>query len=165
VADQVNGILTSATTPSGAAGIPLFTYDATSPVDVASTLAVNPNITASTLAPADSAASNGAALALSNLGNSTDPSDEIGGQTILNFLSATATQVGQQASDAQSGENLATQLLTQAQAVQTQISGVNLDAQAVDVQQLQEGYEAAGKMVSVIDDLAQTLLNMIPATA
>jgi flagellar hook-associated protein 1 FlgK len=165
VADQVDSILTSATTPSGAPGVPLFTYDATSPVDVASTLAVNPSITPSTLAPADATSSNGAALALSNLGNSTNPSVEIDGQTILEFLNATATQVGQQASDAQTGENSATQLLTQAQAVQTQISGVNLNAEAVTVQELQEGYQAAGKMVSVVDDLTQTLLNMVPTTA
>jgi flagellar hook-associated protein 1 len=167
VADQVNAILTSATTPSGAPGGPLFDYDATSPTDVASTLTVDPNITPSTLAPADAgppAVSNGAALALSNLGNSTAPSAEINGQTILQFLNATATQVGQQASNAQTGENSATQLLTQAQAFQTQISGVSLDAQAVNVQELQEGYQAAGKMVSVIDDLTQTLLDMIPST-
>ncbi len=165
VADQVNSILTSATTPSGAAGIPLFSYDNSSPVDVAGTLAVNPNITTSTLAPADAAASNGAALALSNLGNSTDPADVIDGQSILQFLNATATQVGQQASNAQTGENSATQLLTQAQAVQTQISGVSLNAEAVNVQELQEGYQAAGKMVSVIDDLTQTLIDMVPSTA
>jgi flagellar hook-associated protein 1 FlgK len=165
VADQVNGILTSATTPSGAPGIPLFTYDATSPVDVASTLAVNPSITASTLAPADATTSNGAALALSNLGNSTDASVEIDGQTILQFLSSTATQVGQQASDAQAGETSATQLVTQAQAVQTQLSGVNLNAEAVNVQELQQAYQAAEKMVGVIDSLAESLLNMIPVTA
>jgi flagellar hook-associated protein 1 len=164
VANQVNGILTSATTPSGAPGIPLFSYDTTSPVDVASTLTVNPSINPSTLAPADSTASNGAALALSNLGNSTDPSALIDGQTMLQFLSATATQVGQQASNAQTGENSASQLVTQAQAIQTQISGVSLNTEAVNVQELQEGYQAAGKMVSVIDDLTQTLLDMVPSS-
>jgi flagellar hook-associated protein 1 FlgK len=168
VADRVNGILTSASTPSGAAGIPLFTYDSTSPVDVASTLAVNPGITASTLAPATAgppAVSNGAALALSNLGSSTAAGDEIDGQTILQFLSSTATEVGQQASDAQTGQNLHTQLLTQAQAVQTQISGVNLNTEAVNVEELQQGYQAAEKMVGVVDGLAQTLLDMIPAVS
>jgi flagellar hook-associated protein 1 FlgK len=161
VADRVNSILTAATTPSGAAGSPLFAYDTTSPTDVASTLALDPNITAGALAPADSTTSNGAALALANLGQSTAPADEINGQTILQFLSSTATQVGQQASDAQTGQNLAAQSLAQAQAIQTQISGVSLDAEAVNVMELQKGYQAAGKMVSVIDSLAQTLLDMM----
>ena len=164
VADRVNGILTSATTPSGAPGSPLFAYDTTSPTDVASTLTLDPGITASTLAPANATSSNGAALTLANLGQSTAAGDEISGQTILQFLSSMATQVGQQAADAQTGQNVAAQSLAQAQAVQTQISGVSLDAEAINVMELQKGYQAAGQMVSVINSLADALLNMIPAT-
>jgi flagellar hook-associated protein 1 FlgK len=168
VADRVNQVLTTATTPGGQPGAPLFDYDATSPTDVAATLTLDPNITASTLAPADPgppSVSNGAALTLSNLGQSTAPGDEIAGQTILQFLGSIATQVGQQASDAQTGQNLAAQSLAQAQAIQTQVSGVSLDAEAINVLELQKGYQAAGQMVSVINSLAATLLNMIPATA
>jgi flagellar hook-associated protein 1 FlgK len=165
VADRVNGILTSATTPGGAPGSPLFGYDVTSPTDVASTLTLAPGITASTLAPANASSSNGAALTLANLGQSTAPGDVIAGQTILQFLGSMATQVGQQASNAQAGQNVAAQSLAQAQAVQTQISGVSLDAEAINVMELQKGYQAAGQMVNVIDNLAQTLLNMIPVTA
>ncbi len=165
VADRVNAVLTAGTTPGGAPGSPLFAYDVTSPTDVASTLTLAPGITSSTLAPANSSSSNGAALTLANLGQSTAAGDEIGGQTILQFLSSMATLVGQQASDAQNGQNLAAQSLAQAQAVQTQISGVSLDAEAINVMELQKGYQAAGQMVSVINSLADTLLNMIPQTA
>jgi flagellar hook-associated protein 1 FlgK len=83
---------------------------------------------------------------------------------MLQFLGSMATQVGQQASNAQTGQNLAAQSLTQAQAIQTQISGVSLNTEAINVQELQEGYQAAGKMVSVIDDLTQTLIDMIPSS-
>jgi flagellar hook-associated protein 1 len=165
VADRVNAILTAGTTPSAAPGSPLFAYDAASPTDVASTLTLDPNITASTLAPADASSSNGAALTLANLGQSTAAGDEISGQTILQFLSSMATQVGQQAADAQTGQNVAAQSLAQAQAVQTQISGVSLDAEAINVMELQKGYQAAGQMVTVINSLADALLNMIPQTA
>ena len=160
VADQVNSILTAGTTPSGQPGTALFTYDPTSPTDVAATLALNPSMTISALAPADTSGSNGAALELSNLGNSTAPGDEIDGQTILQFSAGIATQVGQSASDAQTGEGLATTLLSQAQATQTQLSGISLDAEATQVLQLQEGYQAAGKMVSVVETLATTLMDM-----
>jgi flagellar hook-associated protein 1 FlgK len=166
VADRVNQVLASGTTSSGQAGGPLFDYDATSPTDVASTLTVDPNITAGTLAAASAGpppASNGTALTLSNLGQSTAAGDEINGQTIIQFLGSMAAQVGQQVSDAQTGQTVASQSLAQAQAVQTQISGVSLDAEAINVMELQKGYQAAGQMVSVIDSLAQTLLNMIPA--
>jgi flagellar hook-associated protein 1 FlgK len=164
VADSVNSILTSAQTPTGAAGIPLFTYNNASPVDVAQTLALNPNITASTLAPSDPGppvVSNGAALALSNLGESNNPAYQINGQSIVQFAAGAATLVGQQASDAQNGANLHTTLLTQAQALQTQISGVSLDQEAIQVMELQKGYQAAGKMVTVIDTLTNVLINMV----
>ncbi len=164
VADQVNAILSSATTPGGQAGVPLFTYSATSPVDVAATLAVNSNITADQLAPASSSSGNGAALELADLGNSTAAADQIDGQTILGYAASIATQVGQQASDAQTGESLHTQLLAQAQALQTQISGVSLDAAATQVLQLQQGYDAVSKMVTVIDSLSTTLINMVPSS-
>lgn len=164
VADRVNQVLTSATTASGQAGVPLFSYNNTSPVDTASTLALSSTITASSLAsvdPTQPAVGNGAALTLSNLGTSTNPADQIGGQTMLQFLSNLAAQVGQQASNAQTGQTAATQAVTQAQAVQTQISGVSLDAEAINVMELQQGYQAAGKMVSVVDSLAQTLMSMV----
>lgn len=162
VADRVNSILTSGTTVSGAPGTALFTYSNTSPVDVAATLAVSPAITTDALAPANGSGGNGAALELSNLGDSTAPADEINGQTIIQYAAAMASQVGQQVSDAQSGATLHSQLLAQAQSVQTQISGVSLNAEAALVLQLQQGYDAAGKMVSVIGALANTLINMVP---
>ena len=79
--------------------------------------------------------------------------------------SSIATAVGQQASDAQTNQNLFTQQLAQAQAVQTQISGVSLNAEAIQVTELQQGYDAAGKLVSVIDSLATDLMNMFPSSA
>ena len=164
VADRVNTILTLATTTTGSPGTALFTYSAASATDIAATLAVNPSITPADLAPANANGGNAAALELSNLGNSTAPSDEIDGQTIVAYAASVATQVGRQASSAQTGQTLATQLLSQAQAVQTQASGVSLNAEAALMIQLQQGYDAAGKMVTVIDSLATTLINMIPAT-
>lgn len=165
VADRVNQILTAGTTADGSPGTELFSYNNASPVDVAATLAVNPAITAAGLAPANATSGNGTALQLSDLGDSTAATDTISGQTINQYTASIATQVGQQASNAQNGETIQTQLVSQAQAVQTQISGVNLDAEAALVIQYQQGYDAAGKMVSVIDSLASTLINMIPAPA
>jgi flagellar hook-associated protein FlgK len=167
VADRVNTILSSAQTTGGQPGTALFTYSASSPVDIAATLSVNPAITGADLAPADPgppAVGNGAALELSNLGNSTASADQINGQTILSYTSSIATAVGEQASQASTNQNLYTQQLAQAQSVQTQLSGVSLNAEAVQLTELQQGYDAAGKMVSVIDSLASTLINMVPSS-
>lgn len=164
VADRVNSILTSAQTTGGAAGTPLFAYTAGSPAAIAQTLALDSNITAGTLAPVNPGppiVSNGAAMQLAGLGNSTNPADQISGQTILQFLSSMATQAGQSASDAQTGSNLHAQLLAQSRSLQTQVSGISLDAEAAQVLQLQQGYQAASKMVSVINSLSDALLNMV----
>lgn len=166
VADSVNQVLSASQTSSGQPGTALFSYSAASPVDVAATLTVNPNITVAGLAPVapgPPAVSNGAALTLAGLGDSTSSADQVNGQTINQFVESLAAQAGQQVSDAQTAQSLHTQLLAQAQSLQTQISGVSLDAEAVQVMQLQKGYDAAGKMVSVIDQLSTTLINMLPS--
>jgi len=163
IADRVNQILTSAQTAGGQPGAALFTYSAISPAGAAQTLRLDPNITAATLAPANPGpplVSNGAALQLASLGSSMDPADKISGQTILQFLNNMATRAGQSAADAQVGNNLHTQLLAQSRSLQTQVSGISLDAEAAQVLQLQQGYQAATKMVSVINTLADSLLNM-----
>ena len=133
VADRVNSILTSAQTSGGQAGSPLFAYNAASPADIAQTLTLDPNITAASWRrePGTAAGLKRRCTAVGELGNSTAPADKITGQTILQYLSSMATQAGQSASDAQTGSNLHAQLLAQARSLQTQISGVSLDAEAV----------------------------------
>jgi flagellar hook-associated protein 1 len=168
VADSVNQVLSASQTASGQPGTPLFSYSSASPVDVAATLTINPNITVDGLAPVDPgppAVANGAALTLAGLGDSTTTPGQVNGQTINQFIGAITAQAGQQASDAQTGQTLHTQLLAQAQSLQSQISGVSLDAEAAKVLQLQQGYDAAGKMVTVISELATTLIDMGTATA
>ena len=48
------------------------------------------------------------------------------------------------------------------QSLQQQVSGVSLDEEATRLVQLQSSYDAASKIVTVIDDTLQNLLNMIP---
>jgi flagellar hook-associated protein 1 FlgK len=163
VADRVNQILTSSNVSSGPPAVPgqaLFSYSATS---VASTLALAPGITVANLAaidPGPPAVANGAALRLSNLGTSTAPADLINGQTILQFYGSIAQKVGQTVANANDGQTVHTQLLAQAQSFRTQLSGVSLDQEATDVLELQRGYQAASKMVNVIDTLTQSIINM-----
>jgi flagellar hook-associated protein 1 len=163
VADRVNQVLTAADVTPGTNGVPLFTYDSSDPTNVAATLAVNPAATPSNLAaidPGPPSVSNGAALQLANLGNSTDPADTIDGQSILSYYGGMAAEVGQETSNASNGQTQQTTLLSQAQAFRTQVSGVSLDQQATDIIELQRSYQAVAQMVNVIDTLTQSLLTM-----
>ena len=63
--------------------------------------------------------------------------------------------------DATAGQTVAKQSVAQAQALRTQVSGVSLNEEAVRVMELQRGYQAISKMISVIDGLTDTLLNMV----
>jgi len=63
--------------------------------------------------------------------------------------------------DATAGETVTTQSVAQAKALRDQVSGVSLDEEAVRVMELQRGYQAITKMISVIDGLTETIINMI----
>jgi flagellar hook-associated protein 1 FlgK len=167
VADTVNNILTSGTVgvQAGAAnGLPLFTYnnaDATTP---ASSLAVNPAITTATLAPVDSSGnSNGNALQLASLISSAT-SGGINGQTFGNYFSGMMAALGNENSVAISNQQTQQQVSDQTKAQRDQISGVSLDQQALLMLQFQKSYDAAARLVNVINEMALTTINMVPQT-
>jgi flagellar hook-associated protein 1 FlgK len=164
VADRVNQLLASGLTPGGAAGPPLFTYDATSAANTARSLSIDPNATTDTLAaldPGPPQVANGVALSLAGLGDSHAAGDTINGKSILEFLNAQAQIIGQQTADATAGQTVSTQSVAQAKALRDQVSGVSLNDEAVRVMELQRGYQAISKMISVIDGLTDTIINMI----
>ncbi len=163
VADRVNQLLTSGLTPAGQPGVALFTYDASSGANTARSLAVNPNITSDDLAaldPGPPQVANGIALSLAGLGDSHAAADTINGKSILEFLNAQTQIIGQKTADASAGQTVAQQSVTQAKALRSQVSGVSLDEEAVRVMELQRGYQAISKLISVINGLTDTLLNM-----
>jgi len=156
VADSVNGVLTSA------GGKSLFTYDSSSAVTAAGTLSV-----ASTLQPGDLVAadpgpppvSNGVPLKLGGLANGTLAS--LQGMTFGQFYGSTASWIGSQLSQAQAASTAQTQTVAQARTLRQQLSGVSLDEEATRLMQLQRSYQAASRMVSVLDTLGQSIIDMI----
>ena len=146
-ADTVNGVLGSA------GGAPLFTYGTGS--NTAATIAVNPSLTPSQLVAADPgppAVANGIALKLSNI-------DSTGNFT--QSFAALASNVGTQLSTAQANVQVQTNLVSQADALRQQVSGVSLDQEAIQILQLQSSYQAASKVVTVVDELTASLMSMI----
>ena len=168
VADRVNDLLESGTSSDGpppVAGVPLFTYDATSPGTIAQTLTVNPDLTPDQLAandPGPPAASNGIPLRLANLASPQSAADTIGGLSYAQFFGAMAGQVGTAVSTAQNNATEQQDVVTQARDLRQQTSGVSLDEEAVKVLEFQRSYQAASKMVTVVDSLLQSALDMMP---
>jgi flagellar hook-associated protein 1 FlgK len=165
LADAVNSIVSTGFVSLGPPPLPaptgLFTYDPSSASSAASTLAVDPNMTAGQLPPIDAAGiANGVPLDLAALAEST--SDEAGGLTYTTYYGNTAAAVGTQLNTAQSNQTLTAQTLSQAQSMRQSVSGVSLDAEATNVLEFQAGYQAVAKMVSTIQTLTQALIDMIP---
>ncbi|MEO8128409.1 MAG: flagellar hook-associated protein FlgK [Bryobacteraceae bacterium] len=157
LADAVNAGLANGLDANGnVPTVPLFTYD---PVNGAAlTLATNK------LAPSDIAAAaatapggNGNALALADLGKSKQPN----GFTFVEAYGNLAGHVGRDVAAAQSDQQTFGALLTQAQSFRSDSSGVSLDEEAANLIQFQKGYQAAAKLISVLNDLTDTLIGII----
>ncbi|MGB6940867.1 MAG: flagellar hook-associated protein FlgK [Bryobacteraceae bacterium] len=166
LADSVNSVLaqgSTTSTPPAQAGTPLFTYNAASPSGIAGTLAVTAGITGDQLAAADigpPVVANGAALTLAGL-DSTSPGP-VDGQGFTQYFASLTSTVGNAANNANTQATASSQLVAQAQSLQQQTSGVSLDEEAIRLVQLQSSYDAASKVVTVINDTLQTLMTMIP---
>jgi flagellar hook-associated protein 1 FlgK len=103
--------------------------------------------------------SNGIALQLAALDSGT--SGPVNGLSFTQYFGTLVSQVGTAVSNASNNATAQTQLVAQAKSLQQQLSGVNLDEEAVRLVQLQSSYQAASKVVTVIDELTQSLINMV----
>jgi flagellar hook-associated protein 1 FlgK len=159
-ASRVNAIVTAGQLAAGSTVAPVF--DVSNDTSAASTLAVT-SITPSELVASDGTAGNGVATELADITNPTNPLDLMsGGQSFTAYYGTFSGKAGLDASE--SATNLTTQqdLTTQAQNQRTQASGVSLNAQAAQLLSLQQAYQATARIVTVLESLSQTVVNLIP---
>ncbi len=165
LADAVNNLLaqgSTTSTPPYQTGVPMFTYTAGAPTGVAASLSVNPALTTSQLAPTDPGpppVSNGIAVQLAALDNAT--SAQINGLNFTQFFGTLVSQVGNAVNNASNGATAQAGLVAHAKSLQQQLSGVDINEEAIRLVELQSSYQAASKVVTVIDKLTQTLMNMV----
>jgi flagellar hook-associated protein 1 FlgK len=156
-ADAVNTQLAAGVDKSGAVPtVDLFSYG--SAATAASSLQVT-GITADQIAAALPSApgGNGNALALAGLADT----PLLGGFTFTQAYGNLGAQVGRDLSFAKQDQTQFSDAAAQARAQRQQISGVSLDEEAAKLIQYQKSYQAIGKMVAVLSDLTDTVLNMI----
>jgi flagellar hook-associated protein 1 FlgK len=160
VADQVNTTLSNGVDQNGnSPATNLFSYDPT--VGAAQTLSVNP-LTPDQIAAALPGAPGGNdnALSLSALGSA----QVINGETFAGFYGSIGSQVGNDVANATNSLNTNTQRLQQAQNLRSQASGVSLDAEAARLLQLQQGYSATSRMIGILGQLTNDIINIIQPT-
>jgi flagellar hook-associated protein 1 len=158
LADQVNTALNNGIDENGAAPTTnLFTYDATT--GAALTLGVNP-LTPDQIAAASPGATggNGNALILAALANA----PVVSGYTFAQAYGNLGGQVGSDLSTAQNNSTTDESLLSQAQSLRQQISGVSLDGQAENLMLYERSYDAISKMLGVLNSLTLDVVNLLP---
>ncbi len=158
LADQVNSALNNGIDENGAAPVTnLFSYSPNN--GAALTLTVNP-LTPDQLAAATPAApgGNGNALAVAALGSAT----VVNGYTFAQAYGNLGGQVGSDLSTATNNSTTDGSLLSQAQSLRQQVSGVSLDGEAENLMEYERAYDAISKMVGVLTNLTLDVINLLP---
>jgi flagellar hook-associated protein 1 FlgK len=167
IADRVNQLFMAGNISDGPpppAGIPLYSYDTSNATHTAATLIVAPGATADQLAAIDPGlpyVSNGTALKLAALANPQDAADQIDNVSYVEFFGNLAAGVGRRLAAATDQKGIQQQVLTQAQSMRQQTSGVSLDEQATLLVEFQRAYQANAQLFSVLNSLTQTTVNML----
>jgi flagellar hook-associated protein 1 FlgK len=134
----------------------LFTYNVAG--DAASSIAVTA-ITPQEIAAAAAGGpgGNGNAIAVAQLAGT--PS--VGGLTFTEFFGNLGARVGRDLAGALQDRALSEDRLLQARNQRSEQTGVSLDEEAAKLLQFQQAYQAAAKLVTVIDELTDSLFQMI----
>jgi flagellar hook-associated protein 1 len=156
IATAVNNTQTAGFDLNSAAGQNFFTIPATV-AGAAQSIQVNlsdPSQVAASLN--GSSGDNSNVLAMSQLQNQ----NIVAGDTPLNFYSNTVAQLGSSIQQATAQSNAQDLVVQQLQTQRNSVSGVSLDEEATNLIQFQRAYQAAARVVNVVDELTQTAINL-----
>jgi len=84
----------------------------------------------------------------------------LGGATFSDFYQGVVSRIGSSAANAQALEQNQAALLISLQSERERISGVNIDEETVRLIAYQQGFQAAAKFISVIDEMVDTLMSL-----
>jgi len=155
VATKVNAQLQSGLDSQGNPGAALFTFQAATPARSLDVTAID--ISQLAAAAAGAPGGNGNALVLAGMGSSA----QVGPFTFTGAYADLAAKFGRELSNAQQRQATAQQLLAQARAMRQDESGVSLDEEAAQLIEFQRSYQAAARLITVLDELTQSVLNLI----
>jgi flagellar hook-associated protein 1 FlgK len=166
-ADRVNQLLTSGYVAGGdppEPGVALFQYLTTDDTHVAHSLAVDETVLPGQLAainPGPPQVFNSIPLALSQLGQPQSAADKVDGMSYSAFYGSMAARAGSALNFARDELGLRQSTVAQAKELRQQMSGVSLDEEATIMIQFQRAYEANSRLITVLNQMAEELLNIL----
>lgn len=153
IAAQVNAVHTTGTTSTGAAGGKFFDFTSTTGAPAANLVVVPTSV--SGIAAADGTKGNydnTIADKIAQIGSSTS-SPNVAWSTYV-------ARIGSQSATADARSTSASTAATAATTAQTSVSGVDLDEETSNLVIYQHAYQASARVISTIDDVLDTLINM-----
>jgi flagellar hook-associated protein 1 FlgK len=150
ISSAVNTQNAAGFTASGSAGGAIFSCS------TAATIAVSA-ASASAIAVSSTSSGDGSnASAIAGLQDSA----LVNGQTFAGSFASLLSGLGQTASDASTASTSDAAVLTQSSTQLDDLSGVSLDQEAANLTQYQRSYEAAAKVLAVVNDLMAQAINL-----
>lgn len=155
-ADAVNTTLAGGVDASGATpATPLFTYQSGQAAGTLSVSSLQPSQLAAALPGAPGG--NGNALQLAALRDA----GLVNGATLTQFYGNVSSQLGRESKAASQNQELQQSVLVQTRSIRDDVSHVSLDEEAAHLMELQRGYQAVAKLISVLDELTETVLGLV----
>jgi len=135
----------------------LFTGSSAHDISLRSDIELDPNLLAGGFS--DSESDGGALLALFAQKDVTQSG--LGGGTFGDYYGEFVGSVGFEASTAMTALNANNALLGSLQQQREQVSGVNIDEEMTNMLRFEQSYQAAAQYISVVNQMADTILNLI----
>lgn len=136
-----------------------FTGRGASDIEVRADLRTNPGGLVAGADPSTGRASNAVALEISRL--RTAAVAGLGGSSLTDAWRNTAGRVGSESASAQVRAQATTLVRENLDAQRAGVSGVSVDEESINLITYQRQYQGAARFISVVDEMLQTLLNLV----
>ncbi|MDZ7294826.1 MAG: flagellar hook-associated protein FlgK [candidate division KSB1 bacterium] len=159
VATEVNRVHQQGYAPDGSSGIPFFAPDTSGAGDIAVHPAILNSLNA-IAASRDGTVGNGdIALEISRIKNQAVINQ--GTESINSFFRRIVAALGLDIQSATNTSENLEQFVQQLEMKRESVSGVSLDEEMADLIRFQRAYQASARLVAMVDELMQTVLNMV----
>jgi len=158
---EFNLLHTTGVNPNGTTGIQFFADAAvqTGAVDFSLSAQVLADVNNISSGTSGNAGDGGLALSLSDLRSQAMVA--LGTKSFQDYYGDAVGRLGQDASFAESSRDTQGVIVQQIQAQQASISGVSIDDEMADMLRFQRSYQAAARLLSVLDQVTEDLVNLI----
>lgn len=164
--DEVNaihqsgfGMTTDPATGDPVTGQSFFGGTSAATMEVDASIVADVNRIAAAATAASVPGDNTNAIAIANLQEELTMNS--GSTTFDSYYSTLVSKVGSDVSDASSNYDYEDAMVAHLENYRESVSGVSLDEEMVNLVKFQHAYEAAAKLITTVDDMLNTVLNMV----